>query len=135
MKSEQQNIKPEQAPEEIRIIEGKKYRKVDNGYTIRQYFSHEGPGWDTRYSMLSQYGVDDSSELPDELYYSWELLEDDKKIVEEKIIGPNPKSIEEAKEYIKGMQSLIRGKANNDTEDDQIKTIVHELEAGILSPI
>ena len=49
---------------EIVEIEGKRYRKVDTGYTIKQYFSHEtvekgpGPGWDFRHGMLKEMGID-----------------------------------------------------------------------------
>jgi len=61
--------------------EGQLFRAVsrDTGYTIRQYYSHEtlekgpGPGWDTRFSVLEKYGVQDSSELPDQPYSRLEL--------------------------------------------------------------
>ncbi|MFA6252706.1 MAG: hypothetical protein WCV69_00330 [Patescibacteria group bacterium] len=64
---------------EIKIIDGKIYREIDSGYTIREYFSHEtsskgpGPGWDTRWDTLRQYGVYEPSELPNEPYI--ELVE------------------------------------------------------------
>ena len=63
---------------EIKIIEGREYRKVYSGYSVRQYYSHEtpekgpGPGWDFRSAALEKYNVKDVSELPDEPYYSWE---------------------------------------------------------------
>ena len=66
----------------IKTIDGKKYRRVFSGYTIQQYFSHEteemgpGPGWDMRRDVLEKYGVREPSELPNEPYYHWEL--DDK---------------------------------------------------------
>lgn len=69
---------------EIKIVDGKKYRRVDSGYTLRQYFSHEsiekgpGPGWDFRRDILEEHGVNEPSELPDEPYYQWELIEDEK---------------------------------------------------------
>lgn len=62
---------------EIVEIDGKKYRKVDTGYTIKQYFSHEtpekgpGPGWDFRISMLKELGLDPfrPETWPDDPYY------------------------------------------------------------------
>ena len=62
------------SPEE-KIIDGKKYRKVDSGYSIREYFSHSGPGWDTRKQMLEKYGVEEPFKLPDETYFIWEPAE------------------------------------------------------------
>lgn len=53
--------------------------KIDTGYTMRQYYSHEteekgpGPGWDYRQRILDQFGVKDPSELPDEPYSVIEL--------------------------------------------------------------
>ena len=67
--------------EEIKIIDGKKYRKVFSGYTVRQYYSHQtpekgpGPGWDFRRKALEKYNVNEPSELPDEPYYEWEEVE------------------------------------------------------------
>lgn len=64
-----------------KIIDGKKYRKIDTGFTVRQFYSQStpekgpGPGWDTRWKMLQKYGVNDPSELPDEPYYTWEEIE------------------------------------------------------------
>lgn len=77
--------KPEQfgMGEEIKEIDGRRYRKKYSGYTIRQYFSHEtaekgpGPGWDFRKRALDEYGVDHPSKLPDVPYYEWEPVEDD----------------------------------------------------------
>ena len=69
--------------EEIRIIEGRPHRKIDTGYTVRQYFSHStpekgpGPGWDTRWKILEQYGVEDPSQLPDEPHYIWEPVDNE----------------------------------------------------------
>ncbi|MBU1180189.1 hypothetical protein KJ885_04555, partial [Patescibacteria group bacterium] len=69
--------------EETKIVDGKKYRKVFSGYTLRQYFSHStpekgpGPGWDTKRRMLEKYNVDEPSELPDEPFYVWEPVEDE----------------------------------------------------------
>ncbi|MBI4119111.1 MAG: hypothetical protein HY452_02515 [Parcubacteria group bacterium] len=71
----------EQGGEGIKIIDGKKYRRVSTGYTMREFFSHEtlekgpGPGWDSRWKVLEEYGVDHPSKLPDEPYYQWELVE------------------------------------------------------------
>jgi hypothetical protein len=67
-----------------KIVDGILYRKVNTGYTLRQYFSHStpemgpGPGWDARQKILEQYGVDDPSALPDEPYYIWEEIDDKK---------------------------------------------------------
>lgn len=66
--------------EEMREFEGAKYRKVPSGYTLRQYYSHTsekgpGPGWDSKWSILEKYGVNDPKDLPDEPYYTWELLQ------------------------------------------------------------
>ncbi len=58
-----------------RVINGVSYRKVDTGYTLRQYYSHStpekgpGPGWDARRKVLEQYNVSEPSELPDEPHY------------------------------------------------------------------
>lgn len=95
MEKESGLIGPESSEEAIRTIDGKKYRRVDSGYTIRQYFSHStpekgpGPGWDTRMSLLDDkwamenFGktfttkeVFDPSKLPDLPYYTWELVEE-----------------------------------------------------------
>lgn len=71
----------EPANAEEKIVDGHRYRKVATGYTIRQYFSHAtpemgpGPGWDTRSAMLSKYGVEEPSQLPDEAYFVWEEVE------------------------------------------------------------
>jgi len=67
---------------ETRIIDGKKYRRVPSGFTLRQYYSHStpekgpGPGWDTRFRALEKYGVSDPAQLPDEPHYDWELVEE-----------------------------------------------------------
>ncbi len=59
---------------DVVVIEGKRYRKVETGYTLRQYFSHStpekgpGPGWDFRRRILDQYQVNEPAELPDERY-------------------------------------------------------------------
>ncbi|TSC83195.1 MAG: hypothetical protein G01um101419_161 [Parcubacteria group bacterium Gr01-1014_19] len=92
------SAKPENPEEEIRIIDGKKYRRVESGYTIRQFFSHStpekgpGPGWDTRTSLLDDeyamrnFGrtftmkeVFNPSQLPDAPYYDWELIGESEK--------------------------------------------------------
>lgn len=82
---------PTSQSEEVRVIEGKKYRKVFSGYTVRQYYSHEtlekgpGPGWD-RFAgapdeIAKKYGVHKPAEqispndLPDEPLYLWEEVE------------------------------------------------------------
>lgn len=64
----------------MHVIDGKKYRRVFSGYTIRQYYSHDtpekgpGPGWDFRQKMLEKYDVNNPSELPDEPHYDWEEI-------------------------------------------------------------
>lgn len=64
--------------DEIVEIDGRRYHKVDTGYTIREYYSHTsekgpGPGWDSRMKLLkqgyTQEQVFDSSKLPDEPMY------------------------------------------------------------------
>ncbi|MDP1719352.1 MAG: hypothetical protein Q8L24_02925 [bacterium] len=94
----QSGAHPEQPEGEVRIINGKKYRRVDSGYTIRQYFSHStpekgpGPGWDSRWSLADEedtkkeFGrtfslqeVGDPTKLPDDPYYVWELTEEESK--------------------------------------------------------
>ena len=86
---------PEQG--EIKVIDGKKYRKVDSGYTIKEWYSHHtdgkgpGPGWDGRMALLDKdhalkkFGrefteeeVFNPSKLPDTPYYEWKLIEEDK---------------------------------------------------------
>lgn len=68
--------------EEFRIVRGKKYRRVDTGYTIREFYSHStpergpGPGWDTRQNILEKYGVNEPAELPDQTLYHWELVDE-----------------------------------------------------------
>ncbi len=66
---------PKPAEEEIKIIDGKKYKKVPSGYSVRKFYSHEGPGWDYRFKVLEKYGVDEPEDLPDEPHYNWELIE------------------------------------------------------------
>jgi len=91
----EKDLNPQQQNfEEIKIIDGKKYKKVDTGYTVRQYFSHEtpekgpGPGWDTLNSvggqdnLIKRYNIKTSkvwiepSDLPDEPYYVWQEVEE-----------------------------------------------------------
>ena len=70
--------------EEVRIVDGKKYRKVDTGYTVRQYFSHStpekgpGPGWDVRVGVLGEMGLNpfDTPSLPNTPYYRWEEIQE-----------------------------------------------------------
>lgn len=75
---------PEKPQDNIEIveIEGKKYRKIPSGYTVREYYSHHtdrmgpGPGWDYKQRALTEYGVDEPSQLPDDLHYNYELIEE-----------------------------------------------------------
>jgi len=75
---------------EIKIIDGKRHRKVPSGYTVRQWFSHDttekgpGPGWDffesQRLELANKYGIKDvwkfsPKDLPDEPYFEWEPIE------------------------------------------------------------
>jgi hypothetical protein len=80
------------SPEEIIEVDGKRYRKVPTGYTIREYYSHStdkgpGPGWDSRMSLAdSDYSkrrfgrifteeqAMDPSLLPDEPMYRLEEI-------------------------------------------------------------
>ncbi|MBI2405236.1 hypothetical protein HYV22_03610 [Candidatus Gottesmanbacteria bacterium] len=94
MEKEPKFNQQESAPEEeIKIIDGKKYRKVFSGYTVRQFYSHEGPGWDlfqiqsTREELAKEYGIElkdlkdrlmfEPKDLPDEPYYQWELVDEE----------------------------------------------------------
>lgn len=74
---------PEAGAEDIIIVDGRKFRLVPSGYTIRQYFSHEtaekgpGPGWDFR-DRLEKLGIDrftKDEDLPDDPYYQYEEVE------------------------------------------------------------
>lgn len=88
--------KPPLAEEEIKIIDGKKYHRVDSGYTIREWYSHEtpekgpGPGWDSRFHLddkeyaMKKFGrtftldeIMNPHKLPNEPYYRWQLVEED----------------------------------------------------------
>lgn len=94
------NKQEPKAEEEIKIIDGKKYRRVFSGYTVRQYYSHEteemgpGPGWDRfvasdKEEIAKRYGCKlkderdfwkmTPSDLPDTPYYYWELISEDEK--------------------------------------------------------
>ena len=75
---------PESPEDEYKVVDGVTYRKVDTGYTIRQYFSHStpekgpGPGWDYRMTMLPKLGIDPFTEdLPDDPYYEWQEVENE----------------------------------------------------------
>ena len=67
---------------ETRVVDGKKYKRVPSGYTLRQYYSHAtpekgpGPGWDSRFGVLKKYGVTEPAQLPDEPHYDWEPIEE-----------------------------------------------------------
>lgn len=69
---------PSAEEEEVREIDGQMYRRRESGYTIREWYSHSGPGWDTRWRVLEEHGVNDPSELPDDPHVHWELIEEDK---------------------------------------------------------
>lgn len=86
---QEKNIENNKEDSEIRIIEGKKYKKIPSGYTVRQWYSHEsekgpGPGWDSWSNNFSEiletYGIPFSiratpDDLPDSPHYSWEPIE------------------------------------------------------------
>jgi hypothetical protein len=71
-------MEKERGPEsgEVRIIDGVLRKKVFSGYTLREYYSHDGPGWDYRWEVLKKYGLTDAARLPDEPYYEWVPVED-----------------------------------------------------------
>lgn len=78
-------------PSERRTVDGKTYQRVDTGYTVREYYSHEtaqkgpGPGWDTRERLLDDEfalretgrtftleELDNPMNLPNTTLYRWE---------------------------------------------------------------
>ena len=71
------NFLHEQSSENIKIVDGVKYRKVDTGYTVREFFSHTtntkgpGPGWDKHLRALEEYGVKSVQDLPNDAYFEW----------------------------------------------------------------
>lgn len=82
--SNAQPLEDIQPAEEIVERHGKKYRRINSGYTIRQYFSHStpekgpGPGWDMHQYKLDEYNVNSTSQLPNEPYYYLEEISDEK---------------------------------------------------------
>jgi len=93
---ESQGFSPEINPDykqpvegEIRIMDGKEYRAVKLPWTIREYYSHDGPGWDFKVSLykdkersLKEYGRTFSIEeafspstLPETPMFSWEPVD------------------------------------------------------------
>lgn len=85
-----------ESAEETRVIDGVKCRRVESGYTVRQYFSHftegvgPGGGWDRfnapggKESIIKELGLDigpetlwklEPQDLPDTPYYRWEPIE------------------------------------------------------------
>ena len=67
-----QEEKQEYKAGDSKVVDGRTYRLKATTYTMRRYFSHEGPGWDTRRGVLEEYGVREPSELPNEPYCVWE---------------------------------------------------------------
>lgn len=65
-------------PGEIRKSrDGRKFQWQDSGYSLREYYSHEGPGWDWRWDILEKYGVQEVEQLPDNIrIYCWEEIFD-----------------------------------------------------------
>jgi|SRR3989344_5926240 len=81
-------------PGEVRLFKNGKFRWVPTGYTVRQYFSHEsekgpGPGWDfflgRAEKLIEKYKINKKpyllkpKDLPDEPYYKWQPVFEDKK--------------------------------------------------------
>ena len=76
--------------ENVKVVDGVKYKKVNTGYSLREYYSltapdptnpddmRPGPGWDSRWRVLEEYGVDDPSELPNDPHTIWERVEEEK---------------------------------------------------------
>jgi len=75
MEKPNQHEQPSHIQDDIEIMDGKRYRKIPSGYTLRQYYSHAGPGWDTRWPILTKYGVNEPEDLPDEQHFNLELVE------------------------------------------------------------
>jgi len=77
-----ENPEKSHTEEIVKVIDGITQKKVDTGYSVRQFFSHTtlekgpGPGWDRRLEILKQYEVHDSADLPDEPYYIWEQADE-----------------------------------------------------------
>jgi hypothetical protein len=69
---------PEEEPREgeVRMIGGQSYRWTKTAWTIQEYYSHDGPGWDHRARALQKYGVQSPAELPSDPYFDWELVEE-----------------------------------------------------------
>jgi len=67
----------ESPEEEIVEIDGVKYRRVKTRWSEREYFSHEGPGWDSRFHYMEKKGLDpdELDKLSNEPYYILEALE------------------------------------------------------------
>ncbi len=82
--------------EEFKTVDGKLYKKVDSGYTVRQWYSNEteekgpGPGWSgfvNKMDLIAEkYGIDISgnkflhfkpSDLPDTPYFVWQPVEEE----------------------------------------------------------
>ncbi|MCA9357423.1 hypothetical protein H6784_03290 [Candidatus Nomurabacteria bacterium] len=38
---------------DLKVVEGVTYEYVDSGYTLRSYYSHDGPGWDTKHHLAN----------------------------------------------------------------------------------
>jgi len=63
--------------EEIIERDGKKYRLIPTQWSEKEYFSHEGPGWDYRFDYMEKKGLgpDDLDKLSDETYSKLEEIE------------------------------------------------------------
>jgi hypothetical protein len=73
---------------EIRVIDGKEFRAVKTRWTMRQYYSHDGPGWDFRKELLDNglslqkfgrtFSIDEAfspSVLPNTPMFDWKPVE------------------------------------------------------------
>jgi len=129
---------PQNNEEEIREIDGKKYRRIDTGYTLRNFFSHEGPGWDTRWSVLQQYGVVDPSELPDTPFYKWdEIIEEntDVSINETEILVGLSDEQQDAIDYINMILGDTAVLGFNDSELWDMNQLIKGVRNGTLDPV
>ena len=50
----------------------KKHQVAD--WTLRNYYSHDGPGWDFRFPVLEHFKINDPSALPDTPLYYWKEI-------------------------------------------------------------
>jgi len=77
-KSESKKLDDESPPVEgeIRIESGNNFIYRNTGYTVKEFFSQDGPGWIRHANELKARGLLIISELPDDPYMIWEVLDD-----------------------------------------------------------